>query len=440
MLKLLRDDLALETWSTLPPQLPASMVSVHKVSGSLTNAVFFVSVPNEDDAEEATAATAAAADEDPREGASTPVNRSPTIGRSQTIRRQPAPRVAASTVLVRVYGPSSGTLIQRSAEMRVLHLLSSEYGIGPRILGTFANGRVEQYFYSEALTRSLLREPVMSRWIACRMRELHRVDLGQVDAAMASDRHARAERPGARRRATSVNSNASSVFSLRSTDSLQTVNELGDSNGNSGDSGGNGSVSAASLASPRMRPRRGSSVSSAISKKRSRSLFGSASRVARDGVWTNIMEWTREAQSTLAVLDDLARLTHLFPSASAGSTPQVASPTERSPLASLHDMLTLRAALNLPLFEQQVRLYYNYVRDWEKREGESPRVFCHNDAQYGNLLLMTAPPGMDQATFEAQFKSPHQKLIVVDFEYASVNPRAFDIGASRHLPAGQLAR
>jgi choline kinase len=51
------------------------------------------------------------------------------------------------------------------------------YGFGPKVYGTFLNGRVEQFFPSCALTAAELRDRVTSRCIARRMRELHSVDL-----------------------------------------------------------------------------------------------------------------------------------------------------------------------------------------------------------------------------------------------------------------------
>jgi choline kinase len=39
--------------------------------------------------------------------------------------------------------------------------------------------------------------------------------------------------------------------------------------------------------------------------------------------------------------------------------------------------------------------YTIWVRDWEKegnKEKESPRVFCHNDTQYCNLLKLKKKP------------------------------------------------
>ena len=45
----------------------------------------------------------------------------------------------------------------------------------------------------------------------------------------------------------------------------------------------------------------------------------------------------------------------------------------------------------------------------------SPVVFCHNDIQEGNILLLSEPKSTDS-------------LMLVDFEYSSYNYRGFDIG------------
>lgn len=121
--------------------ITASDIRVTKVSGALTNAVFFVSCP------------------------STP---------------------GTSTLLLRIYGPSSGSLISRPRELEILHILSSEYKIGPLIYGTFDNGRIEQHFDSVALTPADLRNPDISRWIATRMAELHQVNVDDVEGSSPS--------------------------------------------------------------------------------------------------------------------------------------------------------------------------------------------------------------------------------------------------------------
>ena len=112
-------------------------VSLRKASGSLTNAVFFVSYPS------------------------------------------------IPTVLLRIYGTSSDALISRSRELQTLHNLSSRYHIGPRIYGTFSNGRIEEYFNSVTLCPSDLRDEGISRWIAARMAELHSVEITAVEGPLA---------------------------------------------------------------------------------------------------------------------------------------------------------------------------------------------------------------------------------------------------------------
>lgn len=75
-------------------------------------------------------------------------------------------------LLLRVYGPQVGHLIDRDIELDVLYRLSLRQ-IGPKLLGTFENGRFEQFFNARPLTKEGLREPDTSVQIAKRMRELH---------------------------------------------------------------------------------------------------------------------------------------------------------------------------------------------------------------------------------------------------------------------------
>ena len=75
-------------------------------------------------------------------------------------------------VLLRIYGPQVEHLIDRDNELKVLGRLARKK-IGPRLLGTFKNGRFEQFFNAITLTPAHLREPETARQIAKRMRELH---------------------------------------------------------------------------------------------------------------------------------------------------------------------------------------------------------------------------------------------------------------------------
>ena len=63
-------------------------------------------------------------------------------------------------------------LIDRENELGILRRLARKR-IGPRLLGTFSNGRFEQFFQARTLTADDIRAPETSKQIAKRMRELH---------------------------------------------------------------------------------------------------------------------------------------------------------------------------------------------------------------------------------------------------------------------------
>jgi choline kinase len=109
---------------------------VERLSGALTNAVYVVSPPAE------------------------------LAGQSHGEKKTP------TKVLLRIYGPQVEHLIDREKELGVLRRLARKR-IGPRLLGTFTNGRFEQFFNATTLTAANLREPETSKQIAKRMRELH---------------------------------------------------------------------------------------------------------------------------------------------------------------------------------------------------------------------------------------------------------------------------
>lgn len=73
---------------------------------------------------------------------------------------------------MRIYGPQVDHLIDRENELQILRRLGKK-NIGPRILGTFLNGRFEEYFEARPLTPKELRMPETARQVAKRMRELH---------------------------------------------------------------------------------------------------------------------------------------------------------------------------------------------------------------------------------------------------------------------------
>lgn len=73
---------------------------------------------------------------------------------------------------MRIYGPQVDHLIDREKELQILRRLGKK-NIGPRILGTFLNGRFEEYFEARPLTHKELRMPETAKQVAKRMRELH---------------------------------------------------------------------------------------------------------------------------------------------------------------------------------------------------------------------------------------------------------------------------
>ncbi|XP_069326404.1 choline kinase alpha isoform X4 [Eulemur rufifrons] len=79
--------------------------------------------------------------------------------------------------------------------------------------------------------------------------------------------------------------------------------------------------------------------------------------------------------------------------------------TGESKIKQLHKFLSY----NLPLELENLRSLLEST--------PSPVVFCHNDCQEGNILLL-----------EGRENSQKQKLMLIDFEYSSYNYRGFDIG------------
>jgi choline kinase len=84
---------------------------------------------------------------------------------------------------LRIYGPQVDHLIDREKELQILRRLGRK-NIGPKVLGTFNNGRFEEYLDARPLTPTELRDPSTMKQIAKRMRELHDgVDLEEEELA-----------------------------------------------------------------------------------------------------------------------------------------------------------------------------------------------------------------------------------------------------------------
>ena len=136
--------LRLKGWRRISMEM-SNEISVERLSGALTNAVYVVSPPSDLPALE---------ERDGNDGTA------PTS-------RKPPPKL-----LLRIYGPQVGHLIDREAELAILRRLCRQK-IGPTLLGTFQNGRFEEFLHAKPLTPDDLRCPDTSRQIAKRMRELH---------------------------------------------------------------------------------------------------------------------------------------------------------------------------------------------------------------------------------------------------------------------------
>lgn len=129
--------LRLKGWRRVPLDRGCD-IEVQRLSGALTNAVYVVSPPKDLPA--------------------------PPPGSGF---KKPPPKL-----LLRIYGPQVEHLIDREGELSILRRLARKK-IGPRLLGTFKNGRFEEFFEATTLTAEDLRVPATFKQIAKRMRELH---------------------------------------------------------------------------------------------------------------------------------------------------------------------------------------------------------------------------------------------------------------------------
>ncbi|KAG0151639.1 hypothetical protein CROQUDRAFT_667891 [Cronartium quercuum f. sp. fusiforme G11] len=389
--RMLQLELRLDGWANLPDSHQAS-ISIYKVGGSLTNAVFFVSCPFI----------------------------SPPPDADSPDHPQPPP-----TVLLRIYGPSSGSLISRKHELHLLHTLSVQCGIGPLVLGTFHNGRVEEYFESRPLMKHEMRDPVISRWIARRMRELHSVDLRTISTTATSTLTDDEIRPELSTRSSHPRSASQQ---RRITNSTTPSSQLSWSSSYSSSSS---DFSAAliyadrpSISSPSASPHLFLREARSLGKKHSRDSLRSSSAGSlkpdklKIGAWENITRWQREAEKVIALIDKAFE-------GQPASTPPTPTLAPTCPLETPATLLAFVHRLDLPRLIQEIKAYRTWVRKLEHASGKSPRVFCHNDTQYGNLLLreLDEPLLKDRA---------HEQILVIDFEYASANPRAFDIANHFH--------
>jgi len=154
-------ELRIPKWKAVDFSSMAKDIVVSRISGALTNAVYCVQPPLylKDLIKAAHTANVI--------GGIDQVTGAHVSSLKRTYHYKVPPKL-----LLRVYGPQAENLIDRDVELAVIARLSRRK-IGPKMLGTFTNGRFEQFLEATALTKEDLRDPDVSIQIAKRMRELH---------------------------------------------------------------------------------------------------------------------------------------------------------------------------------------------------------------------------------------------------------------------------
>ncbi|KQK05205.1 probable choline kinase 2 [Brachypodium distachyon] len=90
-------------------------------------------------------------------------------------------------VLLRVYGEGVEVFFDREDEVRTFECMS-RHGHGPRLLGRFPTGRVEEFIHARTLSAVDLRDPEISSIIASKLREFHNLDMPGPKSTLLWDR------------------------------------------------------------------------------------------------------------------------------------------------------------------------------------------------------------------------------------------------------------
>ncbi|BAD87386.1 putative choline kinase CK2 [Oryza sativa Japonica Group] len=90
-------------------------------------------------------------------------------------------------VLVRIYGDGVELFFDREDEVRTFECMS-RHGQGPRLLGRFTNGRVEEFIHARTLSAADLRDPEISALVASKLREFHNLDMPGPKSVLIWDR------------------------------------------------------------------------------------------------------------------------------------------------------------------------------------------------------------------------------------------------------------
>ncbi|KAI4375177.1 hypothetical protein MLD38_013081 [Melastoma candidum] len=79
-------------------------------------------------------------------------------------------------VLLRIYGEGVELFFNRDDEVKTFECMSM-HGQGPRLLGRFADGRVEEFIHARTLSAADLRNPDVSGLIAAKLRGFHNLEI-----------------------------------------------------------------------------------------------------------------------------------------------------------------------------------------------------------------------------------------------------------------------
>ncbi|KAJ6961527.1 choline kinase 2 isoform X1 [Populus alba x Populus x berolinensis] len=87
-------------------------------------------------------------------------------------------------VVVRIYGEGVEVFFDRDTEILTFEFMSKQ-GQGPRLLGRFSNGRIEEFIHARTLSASDLHDPDISALIAAKMKEFHGLEMpGPKDVSL----------------------------------------------------------------------------------------------------------------------------------------------------------------------------------------------------------------------------------------------------------------
>lgn len=164
--QLLLQTLALKLWNGML-LADAEDVCVRQLKGALTNEVYECCWNTAEDGEQ----DDAHASED--EGR---VDMGLEMEGKQQIMGARKRRSKRRVVLVRVYGEGVDAFFNREDEIRTFEAMSRS-GHGPRLLGRFPSGRVEEFLHARTLTAEDLRDPDVSARIAAKLREFHQLPM-----------------------------------------------------------------------------------------------------------------------------------------------------------------------------------------------------------------------------------------------------------------------